>query len=81
MATMVIRLAELKNACRCLKVCDLEVLGYHDSGMADWGYQHQSMVCCNVAAPVVAARIGALFERYRPAGDHYPQRERQTAAS
>ena len=61
-----IRLAELKYACGFLKVCDLEVLGYHDSGMADWGYRHQSMVFCNVAVPVVAARIGELFERHRP---------------
>ena len=64
-AVAAIRLAEFKNACRCLKVYELEVLGYHDSGLADWGYRHQS-VFCNVAAPVVAARVGELLNRYRP---------------
>ena len=30
------RLAELRESCAILGVTDLELLGYHDSGMPDW---------------------------------------------
>src|SRR6201992_2047084 len=32
-----IRLAELRQATKLLGVTDLELLGYHDSGMVEWG--------------------------------------------
>jgi LmbE family N-acetylglucosaminyl deacetylase len=61
-----IRLAELREACKHLAVTDLELLGYHDSGMPDWEYKDRPDAFCNVPQDVVAARIGALIERYRP---------------
>jgi len=61
-----IRLAELREACKHLAVSDLELLGYHDSGMPDWEYKNRPDAFCNVPQSEVAGRIGALIERYRP---------------
>ena len=61
-----IRLAELREACKHLAVTDLELLGYHDSGMPDWEYKNRPDAFCNVPQDEVAGRIGALIERYRP---------------
>lgn len=61
-----IRLAELREACKHLAVTDLELLGYHDSGMPDWDYRNRPDAFCNVPQDVVAARIGGLIERFRP---------------
>jgi LmbE family N-acetylglucosaminyl deacetylase len=61
-----IRLAELRQACKHLAVTDLELLGYHDSGMPDWEYKNRPDAFCNVPQDEVAARIGGLIERYRP---------------
>jgi LmbE family N-acetylglucosaminyl deacetylase len=61
-----IRLAELRQACKLLGVTDLELLGYHDSGMPDWEYKYRPDAFCNVQQDVVAARIGGLIEQYRP---------------
>jgi LmbE family N-acetylglucosaminyl deacetylase len=61
-----LRLAELRQSCKILGVSDLEVLGYHDSGMPDWDYKDRPEAFCNVPLADVAARIGALIEAYRP---------------
>jgi LmbE family N-acetylglucosaminyl deacetylase len=61
-----IRLAELREACKHLAVTDLELLGYHDSGMPDWEYKNRPEAFCNIPQDEVAARIGALIEHYRP---------------
>jgi LmbE family N-acetylglucosaminyl deacetylase len=61
-----IRLAELRQACKHLAVTELELLGYHDSGMPDWAYRNRPDAFCNVPQDEVAARIGDLIERYRP---------------
>jgi LmbE family N-acetylglucosaminyl deacetylase len=61
-----LRLAELRQACKILGVSDLELLGYHDSGMPDWDYKDRPEAFCNVPQADVAARIGALIETYRP---------------
>jgi LmbE family N-acetylglucosaminyl deacetylase len=60
------RLAELREACKHLGVCELELLGYHDSGMPDWEYRHRPEAFCNIPLGEVAGRIGALIERHRP---------------
>jgi LmbE family N-acetylglucosaminyl deacetylase len=60
------RLAELREACKHLGVTELELLGYHDSGMPEWEYRHSPEAFCNVPLDEVAARIGSLIERYRP---------------
>ena len=45
---------------------DLELLGYHDSGMPDWDYKDRPDAFCNVPQADVAARISGLIDRYRP---------------
>ena len=61
-----LRLAELRQSCKILGVSELETLGYHDSGMPDWDYKDRPEAFCNVPLDDVAARIGALIEKYRP---------------
>src|SRR5580658_4773316 len=61
-----IRLAELRQSCKHLGVTELELLGYHDSGMPDWDYKSRPDAFCNVPESEVAGRIGALIERYQP---------------
>jgi LmbE family N-acetylglucosaminyl deacetylase len=60
------RLAELRESVKILGVTELELLGYHDSGMPDWDYKDRPDAFCNVPEAQVAARIGVLIERYQP---------------
>ena len=60
------RLAELRESCAILGVTNLELLGYHDSGMPDWDYKDRPDAFCNVPEADVAARIRGLIARYRP---------------
>jgi LmbE family N-acetylglucosaminyl deacetylase len=60
------RLAELRESCAILGVTNLELLGYHDSGMPDWDYKDRPDAFCNIPEADVAARISGLIERYRP---------------
>jgi LmbE family N-acetylglucosaminyl deacetylase len=61
-----LRLAELEESARILKISDLETLGYHDSGMPDWEYKDQPDAFWNVPLEEVADRIGDLIAKYRP---------------
>lgn len=61
-----IRLAELRQSVEILGVTDLETLGYHDSGMAEWEYKDSPGAFWNVPLEEVAGRIGDLIEKYRP---------------
>ena len=60
------RLAELRKSAEILQVTHLETLGYHDSGMPEWDYKNNPEAFCNVPVSVVADRIRALVEQYRP---------------
>lgn len=60
------RLAELRQACEHLGVAEIELLGYHDSGMPEWEYRRRPEAFCNVPLDDAAARVGGLIERYRP---------------
>ena len=60
------RLAELELAVEILGVTHLELLGYHDSGMADWPWQERSDVFANVPIDESAGHLAVLMERYRP---------------
>jgi LmbE family N-acetylglucosaminyl deacetylase len=60
------RLAELHKSCAILGITDLELLGYHDSGMPEWDYKDRPDAFCNIPQAKVAARITGLIERYRP---------------
>ena len=61
-----LRLAELEESARILKVSDVETLGYHDSGMPDWEYKDRPEAFSNVPLEEVAGRIGGLIVKYRP---------------
>ena len=61
-----IRQGELRRACEHLGVSDLELLGYHDSGMAQWGLDRREAAFCGVPVEHAASRIAQLIERYRP---------------
>jgi LmbE family N-acetylglucosaminyl deacetylase len=60
------RIGELEVACRLLGVANLELLGYHDSGMPDWPFKERPDAFCNVPVDEAAARLAALLERYQP---------------
>jgi LmbE family N-acetylglucosaminyl deacetylase len=60
------RLAELRESCAILGVTDLELLGYHDSGMPEWDYKDRPDAFCNIPEADVAARISELIDTYRP---------------
>jgi LmbE family N-acetylglucosaminyl deacetylase len=61
-----LRLSELRQSCKILGVTDLELLGYHDSGMPEWDYKDRPEAFCNIPQAEVAARIGGLIEACRP---------------
>jgi LmbE family N-acetylglucosaminyl deacetylase len=61
-----LRLAELRQSGKILGVTNLELLGYHDSGMPDWEYKNRPDAFCNIPLAEVAARISTLIETYRP---------------
>jgi LmbE family N-acetylglucosaminyl deacetylase len=61
-----LRLSELRESCKILGVTNLELLGYHDSGMPDWDYRNRPDAFCNVPQELVAARIVSLIQQYRP---------------
>ena len=61
-----IRLAELRQSVKLLGVSDLELLGYHDSGMAEWDYKSRPDAFCNIPAAEVTGRISTLIDKYRP---------------
>jgi LmbE family N-acetylglucosaminyl deacetylase len=61
-----LRLSELRQAGKILGVSQLELLGYHDSGMPDWEYKDRPNAFCNVPLEEVADRIGALIAQYQP---------------
>ena len=61
-----LRLAELRESCAILGVTDLELLGYHDSGMPEWDYKDRPDAFCNIPQGEVVARLTGLIERYRP---------------
>jgi LmbE family N-acetylglucosaminyl deacetylase len=60
------RLAELRESVAILGVTDLELLGYHDSGMPEWDYKDRPDAFCNIPQAEVVARLTGLIERYRP---------------
>jgi LmbE family N-acetylglucosaminyl deacetylase len=60
------RLTELRKSCEILGVTNLELLGYHDSGMPDWDYKELPDAFCNVPLDTVSGRITQLIEQYRP---------------
>jgi LmbE family N-acetylglucosaminyl deacetylase len=62
----VVRRAELERACRELGVEHLELLGYRDSGMADWDRSAAEGSFAGSDLEQEVGRLAELIERYRP---------------
>jgi LmbE family N-acetylglucosaminyl deacetylase len=60
------RLGELDVAVAELGVAHLELLGYHDSGMADWRFKDDAHAFAAAPFDESKARLVELFEEYRP---------------
>ena len=60
------RRKELEASCAVLGVSDLEMLGYHDSGMMGWSQNAAPGAFWNTPVEEGAGRVAALMERYRP---------------
>lgn len=61
-----LRGGELDAACRELGVTHLELLGYRDSGMAEWGRAGAEGAFAAADLSEAVARLSRLIERYRP---------------
>jgi len=61
-----IRALELQASCRELAISRLELLGYHDSGMAEWDRAGTSGSFVSSDLDEEVARLARLIEKYRP---------------
>jgi LmbE family N-acetylglucosaminyl deacetylase len=60
------RMQELRASCDVLGIAELELLGYHDSGMMGWPQNDRADSFWHSSVDEAAARLAALFEKYRP---------------
>src|SRR4051812_16399886 len=60
------RLQELRASCEVLGVSELELLGYHDSGMMGWPQNELPNAFWNSPVAEPTARLQALMEKHRP---------------
>ena len=65
-AVVEVRRAELEESCRVLKVGDLELLGYADSGMMGWPQNTAPGSFWTTPVEEAAQRLAELMRRYRP---------------
>jgi LmbE family N-acetylglucosaminyl deacetylase len=65
-AVAALRRTELEDSCRVLKVSDLELLGYADSGMMGWPQNDAPGSFWQTPVPEAAARLAELMREYRP---------------
>jgi LmbE family N-acetylglucosaminyl deacetylase len=61
-----IRRRELEASCRALGVSDLELLGYHDSGMEGWPQNDAPASFWQVPVAEAGHRLASLMVRHRP---------------
>jgi N-acetyl-1-D-myo-inositol-2-amino-2-deoxy-alpha-D-glucopyranoside deacetylase len=61
-----VRRAELRNACAVLGVQEIEFLGYHDSGMAGEGTNHDPVAFWKADVEEVVARLVPQIRAFRP---------------
>lgn len=61
-----VRLNELRQSCQILGVSALELLGYHDSGMAGWAANEMVNSFANADVDDAADRLVQLIDRYQP---------------
>jgi len=65
-ALVPLRRSELEESCRILGVSDLELLGYHDSGMEGWPQNDAPDSFWQAPVDVAGHRLAQLMEEYRP---------------
>jgi len=65
-SVIAMRRRELEASCAVLKVNDLEMLGYADSGMMGWATNHAPGSFWQTPVEAAAARLSELMERYQP---------------
>jgi LmbE family N-acetylglucosaminyl deacetylase len=65
-AVAVVRKAELEESCRILRISDLEMLGYADSGMMGWPQNDAPGSFWTTPVPEAAARLAELMRVYQP---------------
>jgi LmbE family N-acetylglucosaminyl deacetylase len=65
-AVVAMRKQELEASCAVLKVSELELLGYADSGMLGWAENEAPHAFWNTPVAEAAARLAALIEQYQP---------------
>jgi LmbE family N-acetylglucosaminyl deacetylase len=61
-----LRRQELESSCRALGVSDLELMGYHDSGMEGWAQNHAPGSFWNTPVAEAGHRLAELMRHYRP---------------
>ncbi|MGO8877254.1 MAG: PIG-L family deacetylase [Acidimicrobiales bacterium] len=60
------RREELENSRRLLGITDLELLGYHDSGMMGWPQNDEPGAFWQTPVEDAAARLAGLMDKYQP---------------
>lgn len=65
-AVVELRKQELENSCKVLGVSDLELLGYHDSGMMGWPNNEEPGAFWNTPVDEAAERLAGLMRHYQP---------------
>jgi LmbE family N-acetylglucosaminyl deacetylase len=65
-AVVAMRREELEASCAILKVSNLELLGYADSGMMGWPGNDEPGSFWSTPVAAAAERLGELIERYQP---------------
>ncbi len=60
------REVELEASCAALGISDLELLGYHDSGMMGWPQNSAPGAFWTTPVPAAAERLARLIEKYQP---------------
>ncbi|HMD44945.1 MAG TPA: PIG-L family deacetylase [Acidimicrobiales bacterium] len=65
-AVVATRREELERSARALGITHLELLGFHDSGMAGWPDNDAPGSFWSTPVPEAAGRLIELIERYRP---------------
>ena len=65
-AVRALRLDELRESAGLLAISDVELLGYHDSGMVGWEANARPEAFTNIPLDQAADRLVELMERYRP---------------
>jgi len=61
-----VRRSELNAACQALGIWKLELLGYHDSGMVEWGLTGAAGSFASADLDQEVGQLAKLVEQYRP---------------